>query len=226
MRKQILAAAVAAIGLTGVTAADAAVLARYDFTTASNGNLVPASTDANVTASNVTGGASTTLAVSGGYYVNAVFMTASRSNDTAATAYFQTTITAAPGYELDLTSYTFDGARGGGSTPRSYDVRSSVGGLAITDTSLLSGTFDTARPAAAQPATGTMPTFTIDLSGPAYQNLSTLTIRTYFYTPTTAQNIDLDNFTYNGTASAVPEPATLSLLGVSAAALLGRRRRA
>ena len=53
----------------------------------------------------------------------------SRSNDTAAQVYFQATITAAEGYELNLDSFSFDGARGGPAAPRTYEVHSSVAGL-------------------------------------------------------------------------------------------------
>ena len=50
-------------------------------------------------------------------------------------------------------------------------------------------------------------------------------MRVYFYTQTVGQNIDVDNITFNGTVNAVPEPASMTVVGAAAAGLLARRRR-
>lgn len=93
-------------------------------------------------------------------------------------------------------------------------MHTSVAGLANdastspTTTSLASGQFDATRGASG--ATDTLPTIPVDLSAPAYDHPTSLTVRTYFYTPTISQNIDLDNLTFNGSVVAVtaPEPVT------------------
>ena len=64
-----------------------------------------------------------------------------------------------------------------------------------------------------------------DLSSPAYDHLSSLTTRIYFYTPTVSQNIDLDNLTFNGSVVPVPEPSLVSAGLALACGALGRRRR-
>ncbi|MDB5327851.1 MAG: hypothetical protein JWM57_3420, partial [Phycisphaerales bacterium] len=181
------------------------------------------STDPHLPASSFTLGSTTTSSTTNDFYISKPVISILRTSDTAATDYAQVTITANAGSELNLQSFSFDGARGGAATPRTYDVRSSVTGLQTTDPSLGSGAFATARGAAG--ATDTLPTFNFDLSGAAYQHLSTLTMRMYFFTPTTNQNIDLDNFVFNGTVAATPEPASLALLGLGGLAALGRRRR-
>src|SRR5438132_11720646 len=115
-------------------------------------------------------------------------------DDTSAQSYFQVTINANAGYELNLDSFTFDGARGGASTPRTYEVHSSVAGLLNnastfpTSTSLTSGTFDVQRGPGG--STDALPTITADLSAANYNHLSALTMRVYFYTPTVNNNID------------------------------------
>ena len=110
-------------------------------------------------------------------------MSLSRSNDTASAVYFEVTLTANPGFELNMDNWSFDGAAGGGTAgQRTYEVHSSVAGLArdadiapAPPTSLASGGFTTIRGAAG--STGPMQTITADLSSPAYDHLSALTMR-------------------------------------------------
>src|SRR5204862_5173215 len=107
-----------------------AVIAKYDFTSS---NTAASSVDPNATASSLTFGTSVNAPVSTNhFYISKPVISISREDDTAAQVYFQATITAAPGLELDVDSFTFDGARGGAATPRTYEVHSSVGGLAIS----------------------------------------------------------------------------------------------
>jgi hypothetical protein len=203
-----------------------AVIAKYDFTSS---NTVASSVDPNATASALTFGTSVNTPVStNDFYISKPVISISRKDDTAAQVYFQATITAAPGMELNMDSFTFDGAKGGAATPRTYEVHSSVGGLAISsDPStpgqvLNSGSFSATR---GNPgATDTLPTITTDLSSPAYDHLSSLTMRVFFFTPTVSQNIDIDNLTFNGSVGAVPEPSMAAGLAL-VAGMLGRRRR-
>jgi hypothetical protein len=124
--------------------------------------------------------------------------------------YFEFTITPNAGFLLDLTSLTFDAARGGGGTPRGYVVRSSLNSFA---TDLATADLLTVRP--------TYTPVSIDLSGFA-DAAGAVTFRVYSYSPGAGSSVDYDNITVNG--SVVPEPAT-GLLGVSGIVLLTVRRR-
>ena|SRR5437773_386769 len=227
MNCKLLAGALAGM-FAAASFAQGAVIGQWNFTS----SLTAASTvDPNATAAPLARGTSTNAPTStNDFWASKPVMSISRSDDTAAQAYFQVTLTANAGYELNLDSFTFDGARGGASTPRTYEVHSSVAGLLNdastfpTSTSLNSGSFTAARGAAG--STDTLPTITTDLSSAAYDHLSTLTMRIYFYTPTVSQNIDIDNITFNGSVVPVPEPAMVSAgLAVAVAALSRRRRR-
>jgi len=103
--------------------------------------------------------------------------------------YFSFTVAPDPGYELDLAELAFNVARGGASTPRTYDIRTSVDEFATS----LSGVVEVATE---------RPTFTpvsINLSGLEFQNLtSPITFRVHFFTPTFNQNLDFDDITVNG----------------------------
>ncbi len=212
----LLATAVAEIFAAG-SAAYGATIAQYTFPALSPTapNLAATTVDPNATAADVTLGASVNAPVStNDFWISKPVVSFSRSNDTALAVYFQATITAAAGYELNMDSFTFDGARGGAATPRTYEVHSSVAGLArdadispAPPTSLTSGTFDIQR--GPNGATDTLPTITADLTSPAYDHLTSLTMRVYLYTPTTNQNIDIDNLSFNGIV-ALPGSVTTS----------------
>jgi hypothetical protein len=240
MRLKLLSAGVIAGIVAMTSASQGAVIAQYGFGTEGNPSATPPTTttftlaattlDANATATSLTKGASVNaITNTDDYYASKPLISLSRSNDTAAQVYFQVTLTAAAGFELNMDSFSFDGAKGGTSDPRTYEVHSSVGGLAISSDLntpgqvLTSGSFAVSRGAAG--STDTLPTITADLSAPAYDHLSSLTMRVFFYTPTTNQNIDIDNWTFNGSVVPVPEPATLSAGLVLAAGTLVRRRR-
>jgi hypothetical protein len=228
MSPRLLSAGIIGGMFAAACVAHGAVIAEWDFTS----SLTAASTvDPNATAAPLARGTSTNAPIStNDFWASKPVMSISRSDDTGAQAYFQVTLTAAAGYELNMDNWTFDGARGGGSTPRTYEVHSSVAGLArdadispAPPTSLISGQFLTAR--GSPGATDPLPTFTADLSSAAYDHLSTLSMRVYFFTPTVAQNIDVDNLTFNGSVVPVPEPATISTGLALAAGMLARRRR-
>lgn len=240
MTLKLLSAGIVASILGAASVGHGAVIAQYAMGTAGNPSatpavattftLAPTTLAPNVTGTSlVKGGSVNAITNTDDFYASKPLISLSRSNDTAAQVYFQVTINAAPGYELDLDSFTFDGAKGGAAAPRTYEVHSSVGGLAIsTDPTtpgqvLATGAFAGTRGAAG--STATLPTINVDLSAPAYDELSTLTMRVFFYTPTVSQNIDIDNLTFNGSVVAVPEPATCAAgLALAAAAVIRRRR--
>ncbi len=128
--------------------------------------------------------------------------------------YLHFTVTPSSGYTLDLTSFSFDLRSGLG-----YALRTSADGFASTVGSAGVGT-------------ATYTTNSISLSAAAFQDLSEITLRLYVWNPTgntatgNGSRYSLDNFIVEGeTLAAVPEPATIGLLGAAGALLLGRKRR-
>ena len=230
MTVRLLAGVVAGI-FVAASVAHGTVIAEWDFP--SSATLTTANTvDPNATAPPLARGASTNAPIfTNDFYASKPVMSISRSNDTASAVYFEVTLTANAGYELNMDSWSFDGAAGGGTSgQRTYEVHSSVAGLArdadispAPPTSLASGGFTTIRDAAG--STGPMQTITADLSSTAYDHLSSLTMRVYFFTLTTNQNIDVDKLTFNGLVVPTPEPSAISAGVALAVATLGRRRR-
>jgi len=122
--KLLLASAIADMFAVG-SAAHGATIAQYTFPALSPTvpNLAATTVDPNATAADVTLGASVNAPVStNDFWISKPVVSVSRANDTALAVYFQATITAAAGYELNMDSFTFDGARGGAATPRTYEV--------------------------------------------------------------------------------------------------------
>jgi hypothetical protein len=103
---------------------------------------------------------------------------------------FLFTLTANTGFVLNLASLNFDTMRGGASTPRGYEVRSSVDNFATT---LARADVPTARPALTPVA--------IDLSGSVFQNLSAITFKSYSYTTGAGVSMDYDSIVVNGLTS-------------------------
>jgi hypothetical protein len=130
----------------------------------------------------------------------------------ASNAAFTFTVSGDGGATLNLTSLTLDTMRGGASTPRGYDIRSSVDGYAVT---LGSADIPTARP--------TFTNVSIPLDGASFQNLSSITFKVFHYSPGTGSSVDYDNVVVNGTV--VPEPSVLACLLGGLACLIGARRR-
>jgi hypothetical protein len=101
--------------------------------------------------------------------------------------YFQIQVTANGGTALNLSSLTFDAARGGDAPPRGWAVLSSVDGYTnIVDTQEVTTTRNT------------LSSFTINLSGAQYQNLSTVSFRIFVYTPGGGRSVEFHNVTING----------------------------
>jgi hypothetical protein len=101
--------------------------------------------------------------------------------------YFEFTLTADDGFFLDLDNLQFGAARGGSGTPRGWVVRSSVddfgSNLGISD-------IGSVRPE--------LKLYTVDLSDPAYTNLTEITFRIYTYVPSGGQSVEYVDVTVNG----------------------------
>jgi len=139
--------------------------------------------------------------------------------------YFSFTLNAAPGYALNLTQLTMGvaayRASGASTSVRgNFYALSSINGFT---TSALINTIETAQ----QNSPFTFVTFTIDLAGAAYQNLtSPVEFRIYmeYNTVSTARYLAIDDVVLSGTIAAIPEPSTGLLLLGSAGGLLWWRR--
>jgi len=127
--------------------------------------------------------------------------------------YYQFTLSAENGFQLDLSSLTFDVERGGAGTPRGYAVRSDADGFS---SNLSTADVTTARPAYTP--------ISISLAAAAFQDRSSITFRVYSYAPAAGNSLDYDNIVVNGTIAPVPEPEIFAILSVGAIALCGRRR--
>jgi hypothetical protein len=203
----------------------AAIISQYTFTDAvgSPGVLNRAATTVadDVTAGNITnapGGAVTLVRTTSQGYPAEPVLSAARNVDGPHQVFFTFDVDANAGFHLDLSSLTFDVSRGGGSTPRTYDIRTSADNFMTSLTGVVP--ILTTR----TPPLSVFTPVTVPLSGPQFQNLSSpLTFQFRFFTPGVSQNIDFDNITVNGTV--VPEPGILALLAVVAGGWMFRRRR-
>lgn len=200
-----------------VNVAHATIIVQYTFPGSS---FSPTATAANTTATPVNDTGSSADLEPGSTLPNSIFLEQLILSTTPAAAvannqFFQFTTTPTPGFELDLTSLTFDAGRGGGSTPRGFVLRSSLDGFA---SDIATGTIPTVQP--------TLTPFSIDLSGISFQGItSALTFRIYGFTPSAPLvGVFYDDLTLNGTvvsAQAVSEPGTLTMVGMGLLGLLG-----
>jgi autotransporter-associated beta strand protein len=204
VRSALLILVGAVLATVGQRNALADILTQYTFGPdgTTPGVLTPAMVDGNVTATPIEADAGLVLDLTNPAtqpastpYLRTTFTTVSSTPDIAIAnnADFKFTLTANAGFLLDLTSLTFDVMRGGASTPRGYDVRSSIDNFAAT-----LGTADvpTARP--------TFTPVVIDLTGSPFQNLTTITFKIFGYTPATGSSMDYDNIVINGAAESLP----------------------
>ncbi len=182
------------------------VLAVYNGNT-STGAADPALTSATVTAgilavgtpsnNTVTPNSSAATAPTSAPYI--LFVpnsgTASSKDETTSVstnAYLSFTVTPADAANglLNLSSLTLKAESGGASTPRGFNVRSSVDNYATDLMGTGSADIATVRP--------NLVSFSANLTGAAFQNLPTITFRVYAYTPSTGQSIDFDDIVLSG----------------------------
>ena len=193
--------------------ANAAVIAGYNFGTGA-GTLAPTASDPNVVASSfatsgtgsfVTGNPGNGFQGRGTY--SGVTGAGSLAND-----FFSFTVTPNVSGGLSLSSLTFD-VQGGGAEATGFDVRSSVTGTFV----IASGTV----------GTGWTSVTPIDLTGAAFQGLSSITFQIYGTDSSAGNTRDLrvDNVTLNGTA-VVPEPVNVALVifGIAMTGTVAGRR--
>lgn len=206
-----------------VNAADE-VLVAYDFGTTGSETFAATTVASGVSGSDITN-ASLSAFELGDYgtgYATAPVLKASPINGSATLAnavtndaYFSFTITPDALQSIDLTSLTFDAAAGGTSGgDRGYGVFSSVDDYT---SDLGFAVLSTVRP--------DWTSVTIDLSGVAFDNITTATtFRIYTYSDAAARSVEYDNIAVNG--SVIPEPGTYALfVGLTGLSFLMLRRR-
>lgn len=194
----------------------AAILANYNFTSAT----ASVDADANSTASSFTSnyGSNSGLSGAGNYFVR-VQVTPPLTDPVTTTNYFTFTVTAASGFTLNLTDLALKTALVDPNQPSGTTfVRSSVDGFA----------FDLGSYTQTGTSGSDFTNRSIDLTGAAYQNLSSITFRIYHYDDTDSTSSTglvhrIDDVVLNG--SAIPEPASLAILGLGGLSMLVRRRR-
>jgi hypothetical protein len=143
--------------------------------------------------------------------------------DTAAefaTGFLTWTVSAEPGNVLNLSSLTFDSARGGGDPAlqvRGFRLYAETNGgtFDLADTPVFTVANETGTRTAPVPRAA-------DLSGAAFQGVDSLTFRYYPLTPANGNTIDFANVVLIGEV-VVPEPSAVAVLGFAGLALLRRR---
>ena len=126
---------------------------------APGGSFAPTEVTGNVTASNLSDVGSSGDLQAGATFPNTVFLQQNITSPDPASAvlnnqYFEFTVAADAGFVMDLTSLTFDAARGGASTPRGWLLRSNLDGFT---TDIASAVVPTQQP--------NLTSFDVDLSG-------------------------------------------------------------
>jgi|GEM_PF-1654733 len=212
---------IAAVGLLGVTTASGAVLTEYTFAT--NGASTNPTSNVSGSTAAYTGLSGSTVGLGGSLQSAFVrFDTAGTSFDSG--KYLEFTLTADPGYVINLTSLTVDlgGSNVAGQPTRiaSTQIRSNAevsdystsltltpGPTTVAQVSLAGGT--------TVPASYVL--YTADLTGAEFQNQTSVTFRIYGYgsASTTQAFWRADNVQLNGTVVAVPEPSTSAIVVVS-----------
>ncbi|RXK84339.1 PEP-CTERM sorting domain-containing protein [Chlorobaculum sp. 24CR] len=120
--------------------------------------------------------------------------------------YFTFTLDANAGYRINIDSFEYHAQRSS-TGPTSFAFRSSIDGFT---TNIGSPT-----------ATGT----TIDLTASQFQHLTDpIEFRLYGYNSGVG-TFSVNDYTFNGTVEAVPEPGTLALVGVGSLLMFGNLRR-
>jgi hypothetical protein len=203
-----------AASVLGAAAIGSSALATSSIVTypMANGSEVPSTVSPDVTASNITFSSNATDFTGSGNSMGFRLLVQRKTEAAAAPdSYFQFTLTPNAEEAMDLTSLSFYDDYP--NDPLSYvAVRSSLDGYTSDLLTTMIGLGSTATVTLGSPFASLTTPVTFELIG-WNTNGDTGTI-TYY-----------ENLTVNGTTSAAPEPASLSLLGLGAAPLLGRRRR-
>lgn len=189
------------------TGANAAVISTNPITgtnpSTDNPYVTGKTDDPNITASGI--GRGTGISAS---TANDRYSAKSWSSTFDPTDYFTFTLDAKDGYELNFDSFVYTGTASG-TGPTVFALRSSLDGFA---TNIGSPT-----------ATGK----TIDLSDASYQGItSPIEFRLYGYAASgSTGTFSINDYTFNGSVAAVPEPNTLALLGAGSLLMLANRHR-
>ena len=232
---------VAALGAVSLPSASAAVIAEYAF---NSGSASATSSDANATAGDFTVGSGLTGTAGFSGTTNNAFArttgtlgsggSTSFANAQSANDYFTVTITPSAFFEMNLTSFSFDygyssnpGFTDGENTLRAY-ITTSTDNHATFFNENTDGYTTITNPASTGSSVIYPNSKSLDLSGAAFQNISTaFEFRIYLSDSYNETNLihRLDNVFLNGTIAAVPEPSSVTLLGLGSLALAFRRKR-
>lgn len=137
--------------------------------------------------------------------------------------YLSFTITPLAGYSASLTSISFKAAKYAADRGADNFAVANGSGAMIGDAAVITWTS----------SVGTYQGVTIDLSGAVYQNIQAETeLRIYAWvtelgndsTSYDCSSVFVDNVVLNGSVEAIPEPATISLFGLTAIGILINRR--
>lgn len=196
------------------------VLSEYTFT---GNSTAPTTLADHVAGGNFAASSSLNLQFSsGGNPGPSIFINTGDTTDPA-NDYVAFSLAADEGFSFTLTSlgfdYVFTGSSANATLNGTYTVRSSVDGFVADLASytmtrqLNAATFVTTSPA-------------VDLSAPAFANLSSIEFRIYLSDNAgTNSYLRMDNVVLNGSVGVIPEPSSVSLLAGAGALLLGALQR-
>jgi hypothetical protein len=209
------------------TTLHAAVISSYSFTggSAASSDTEPNSTSGNMTEDQASWGFSATTHNA---YAFSQAMTNSEADAISGGDYFSFIVTPDSFYAMNLLSLNFDTAynvgtnQSNGSPTASYFVRSSVDGFDANVGDTFNDPYNNVSN-----ADDTMVARSVDLSGAAFQDLTTATeFRIFIYTSSADSGLAarIDNVVLNGNVQLVPAPAAWPA-GLGLLSLMGLRRR-
>lgn len=235
MNPSFLTVTVALI-LNAANADAASFTGAYDFS-GSNGNVVSlgynGASVTNVSVGSLIKAGVTTSSNSGNSRASGWSVGATTGSDTFAgtvdvSRYFQFSLVADAGFEIDMTSINFGIGRSS-TGPRQWQWRSSaddyaatIGSYTTTNASLTNFGGVLTNPDSDSSWTGNV----LDLGGAAFDGLSSITFRLYGFNAEGASGTGglQGNLTFAGVTTAVPEPAASFLAAIGLLGILRRRR--